>query len=90
MGMECKFDKNYNVTSDWSFENMTERGPSDSSRSSLPSLHLIPDRQAHPGLPSVPCYPLLSPLLESSCSPPHPTLTLLSLLCETYSSVDRI
>lgn len=89
MGVECKFDKNYNVTSDWSLENMTERGPSDSSRSSLPSLHLIPDPPAHPGLP-VPCYPLLSPLLESSCSPPHPTLTLLSPLCETYISVDRI
>lgn len=39
MGVECKFDKNYNVTSDWSLENMTERGPSDSSRSSLLSLH---------------------------------------------------
>lgn len=85
MGVECKFDENYNVTSDWSLENMTKRDLQTKSFLT-PTLHLIPDPQTHPGLPSVPC----GPLLESSCSPPHPTLTLLSPLCETYITIDRI
>lgn len=79
MGVECKFDKNY-VTSDWSLENITER---DLQTKSFLTPTVTPD-------PRSPCGPLLSPLLESSCSLPHPTLTLLSPLCETYITIDRI
>lgn len=86
MVVECKFDKNYNVTSDWSLENMTERDFR-LSRSSLPSLHLIPDPQAHHGLPSAAhcslcCWSLLV-LLPTQPSP-------YCLHSETYISVDRI